>query len=588
MTHPRCADRSTRSVGRSRVLHHAAALAVASVCALVAAPAAAQDPFGPGLRPGAGGPPPTQSGQQPKPGPGDPELHAAGGGESLLPPATEPSLPKKPLKVRKKVKKRIGSSAAGDELELGRGDETKRRWYGLYYEEQSLKYKLKTVFPFWMERTQPSLKDPTKLDRASVYGLWYNRRSASRADDILFPLFWNLRDKDEKSRTTVVGPFVNRVAPGENDNWLAPLYFTGKRKRGGYTIIPPLLTWTEQDAAGGFNLIGPMFCSWKGGSHCDTRTAHDLDFGIAPFYFYGQNERSKYEVIPPLLHYYHYNDRDLSWLNVWGPYVRRHTQKRDMFHIVPFYWSIWGKNERHTTVFPFFHYGWEGKSSLFINPFYLKAKGEKGEDTFVTWGYARHRGRTELDMITPFYWHYRDPDIGLDQKLLFPFLYSRTSPRESNQVFFPFWGHFERFGISETTWITPFFQHTTHLRGWSTNIHPILYLGRNGYRTHTVVAPFFWDFAGRQSRATVGFPVYWRFANRESVSQLVGNVYYHEQKVKNGLDWEFHIFPAFSYGETPDGHWWNVLYGLAGYTRRGDLAKMRTLWIPITISGEDD
>ncbi len=215
------------------------------------------------------------------------------------------------------------------------------------------------------------------------------------------------------------------------------------------------------------------------------------------------------------------------------------------------------------------------------------ATGDEGEKTFVTWGYARHRGRTELDMITPLYWHYRDPDIGLDQKLFFPFLYSRTSPRESNQVFFPFWGHFERYGVSETTWITPFFQHTTDLRGWETNIHPILYLGRSGQSSHTVVAPFFWDFVDRDSRATVGFPVYWRFSDRDSVNQLVGNVYYREKKLSSGLDWEIHVFPAFSYGETPDGHWWNVLYGLAGYTRRGDLVKMRTLWIPITLSGEE-
>ena len=47
-----------------------------------------------------------------------------------------------------------------------------------------------------------------------------------------------------------------------------------------------------------------------------------------------------------------------------------------------------------------------------------------------------------------------------------------------------------------------------------------------------------------------------------------------------------HVFPAFSYGETPNGHWWNVLYGLAGYTRRGDFAQIRTLWIPITVSGD--
>ena len=101
------------------------------------------------------------------------------------------------------------------------------------------------------------------------------------------------------------------------------------------------------------------------------------------------------------------------------------------------------------------------------------------------------------------------------------------------------------------------------------------------------MAPFFWDFVDRDSRATVGFPVYWRFSDRDSVNQLVGNVYYREKKLPSGLDWEIHIFPAFSYGETPDGHWWNVLYGLAGYTRRGNLVKMRTLWIPITLSGEE-
>jgi hypothetical protein len=71
------------------------------------------------------------------------------------------------------------------------------------------------------------------------------------------------------------------------------------------------------------------------------------------------------------------------------------------------------------------------------------------------------------------------------------------------------------------------------------------------------------------------------------VSQLVGNVYYQETRRKSGTDWEVHVFPGFSYGETPNGHWWNVLYGLAGYTREGATTKMRTLWIPITLSGGD-
>ncbi|HEX6765297.1 MAG TPA: hypothetical protein VF103_07455, partial [Polyangiaceae bacterium] len=77
-------------------------------------------------------------------------------------------------------------------------------------------------------------------------------------------------------------------------------------------------------------------------------------------------------------------------------------------------------------------------------------------------------------------------------------------------------------------------------------------------------------------------------ADKNDIAQLVGNVYYHESKISTGTEWEIHVFPAFSYGETPDGHWWNVLYGLAGYTRRGDMVKVRALWIPIPISGKDE
>ena len=112
-----------------------------------------------------------------------------------------------------------------------------------------------------------------------------------------------------------------------------------------------------------------------------------------------------------------------------------------------------------------------------------------------------------------------------------------------------------------------------------------MYLGRSYETSHTVVAPVFWDFASPKSRVTVGFPLYWRFADEDSVSQLAANTYYHQRRVGTGLDWEFHFFPAFSYGESPDGHWWNILYGLAGYTRQGALTKVRALWIPITLTG---
>jgi hypothetical protein len=570
----------------SRISTLSAALAVA----LFATNALAQDPMGPGLMPQmGGGPPPSGASSAPKKDPNMPEMHAASGAsDSLIAPGGEPTLPAEPLKLSERALERIGSDLELGNLEQGRASRTEYGFYGPYFTETSGNYSFKLAFPVWAERKQPSLTKPEVLDRASLYGgLYYNRRSAERTDDVLFPLFWNLIDERAKSRTTVVGPLVNRVAPDENDNWLAPLYFTGKRKHGGYTIIPPLLTYLNTSGKSGLNIVGPAFCSWKGGARCDLRSSEEIDLGVAPFYFYGQDAEKKYEIIPPLLHYYGYDDRDLSWVNVWGPYYREHTQKRDMLHLLPLYYSIKGQDERHTTLLPFFHHGYKGDSWLHVNPLFLAAKGEKGESTFVTWGYARYRGRTELDMITPLYWQYRDPDIQLDQKLLFPFLFTRESPRESTFALFPFYAHSKRYGVSETTFITPFFQHTHGVRGFSTNIHPLVYIGRNATSTHTVFAPIFWDFASPKTRSTVAFPFYWRFQEEKELSQLVGNVYYHEAKLSTGTDWEIHIFPAFSYGETPDGHWWNVLYGLAGYTRRGSLVKVRTLWIPITVSGDE-
>ncbi|MBI5533755.1 MAG: hypothetical protein HY898_13630 [Deltaproteobacteria bacterium] len=529
------------------------------------------------------GPPPMQPGQgqqQPKPDPKQPQTHAAPGGEDLSSlPSAEAQLPTDPLSVSSAVKKRIGSDAesdAGVAAGAGVSPVWTRRIYPPYYEEQSGAYRFRTIFPLWFERTQGD-------DTASLFGpLYYRRRSPQQDADVVFPLYWDVRNGD--SRTHVVGPLAWRRSPGEQDNWLAPLIFQGSRKDGGYLHIPPLLTYTRHDQTGGFNMVGPAFCSWKGGSTCSLRTAEDIDFGIAPFYFYGRDDHSEYEIIPPLLHYYSYEDIGEKSLNIWGPLLWKHTRDRDVFDVMPFFWHIWGPDEDHVTVLPFFHYGHKGKENLFVNPLFLTATGPKGEKTFATWGYARYRGRTELDMITPFYWDYRDPDIGAQTKILFPFLYSSVSPRGRDFAVFPFWGHFERYGVKETTFITPFIQHSHGLTGWETNIHPILYLGRNQNTSHTVVFPFFWDFASPKSRTTVGFPVYWRFDDGDSVSQLALNTYYHERKLKQGLDWEFHFFPAFSYGETPDGHWWKVLYGLAGYTRKGVHTKMYAAWIPFTLS----
>jgi len=556
--------------------------------ALAASPSAARAQPGPGGpggigQPGGGfgTPSPTKAKPGAKAAPGA-ETHAASSAEATQQLQTqEPSLPQDPLAIPKGAEKRIGTDADPD-VEKGLGTKTERDFYGLYYQEKSGSYRFRTIFPLWAERTMPN-------DRASLFGFYYNRRSTDVDADVVFPFFWKLRDHE--TRTTVVGPFMHREAeptakaPGRHDNWLAPLFFEGGTTNGsGYFHVPPLLTFTQHTARSGFNLVGPLFCSWKGGPTCDPRTTDSIDMGLAPLYFYGRDETSEYELIPPLLHYYHYSDIGDKSFNLWGPFLSESSPDGNVFDVLPLFYRSWGKNEAHTTLFPLFHYGYKGNSNLLVTPLFLSARGDHGESTFVTWGYARYRGRTELDMWTPFYWQYRDPDIGLDRKLLFPFFYKSTSPRNDDLVVFPFYGHFKKPGLSETTWVTPLVRHTTDVTGWETDIFPFFYLGRQNTSSHLVIAPLFWDFNSPHSRSTVALPVFFRFADDNTVSQLALNTYYHERKVPGGSEWEFHFFPLFSYGQSPTGHWWNVLYGLAGYTQEGTLAKMRALYVPIKLS----
>lgn len=573
---------------RARLTPRPIAVILACACFWPANVLAQPGGFGPGGG-GFGGPGarprPTPKKKPEKKKPSDvPETHAASGSGRMIAPGGEPTLPTNPLEIPSAIAEAIGSDAIVDDLSVEGESPRTTRVYGLYFEEsQAPGYHFKTsIPPFWFERVQPSLTDPSKPDRASLFGLYYNRRSAERSEEVLFPLFWNLRDTE--SRSTVLGPWFSRESADESDTWLAPVYFHGQRPQGAYTILPPLLTYFNHDADGGLNIVGPGFCSWKGGSSCDTSTADELDIGLAPFYFSGHDEVEEYRLIPPLLHYHSYQKQERSWVDLWGPVYRKHTEKLDSFHIFPFYFSRWGENERHTTLLPFFHYGYKDDSSLLINPFFLSSTSKEGYETFITWGYAKYRGQTELDMYTPLYWHYRDPDIGFDQKILAPFFMRRKGPREDTTVVFPFYANIERYGLSKSTWITPFFSHSTDTRGWSTNIYPFLFVGRDGFDTHTILAPFFWDFASPTSRSTIGFPLYWRFTDEKQTTQLIGNVFYSEQKVKHGVDWKINIFPFFSYGETPDGHSWDVLLGLAGYTRKGSATQVRSLWIPIQLS----
>ncbi len=495
--------------------------------------------------------------------------------------------PADPLEVPPQVRSRIGTDS--DFTPPPPTGRLEREWFPVYTERRG-EYRFRMVPPLYLEHTRYA--DTPKEDSESLTGLLYYRRRSPNFDaDVLFPAAWRIRDRD--NHVLVLGPFAHREAPNEHDNWLAPLVFSGSRKDGGYFHSPLLLTTSHWSEKGAFTLTGPYFRD---------RTGSDVDWGVAPLLFHGDNgnvdgARRTYTLIPPLLYYHREREIDETSLTVAGPIISASSPKRQNFHIAPFFFSIRGKpetggiRESHTTLFPLFHYGMTDEKSLFVVPGYIR-RVTRTADTLVTpivTHATTRNGSTSLTMvgpIAPIYYGYSDVDIGYRATGILPFYFGTNGPTGWS-ILTPLFGRWESYGVSRSYWFFPNITVSSDLHGWETDLHPILYAGRSDDSSHTVIAPVFWDFANKKGRTTIAFPLYWRFADQtdDSITQVAGNTLYRQKRTAGGIDWQFHLLPLFSYGENPSGYWWNVLFGLAGYDKAGSYSRIKAFWIPITVSG---
>lgn len=512
-------------------------------------------------------------------------------------PLSEPTAiaPSNPLALPEGIEDRIGTDDDGRPPSPTGALKLK---FFPYYEERRGDYRLRLVPPLYLEHTRgldPKTGETTpQTDRETLAGLvYYQRRSPNMDADVLFPLAWRVRER--KNHVLVLGPIAHREAPDEHDNWLAPVLFEGKRKDGGYFHSPLTLTTSHWNEKGAFTIVGPYFRD---------RTATDVDQGIAPLWFHGDNgdadgARKTYSLIPPLLYFHRERELEQSQLTVVGPVLTKTDPKRTVIDVLPLLFTINGKPETggvkefHYTLFPLFHYGRDPDHSLFVLPGYLR-RVSRSSDTLITpfFSHATTRNKstslTVVGPILPIYYRATDIDIGYSARGIFPFYYGSSSPT-GRALATPLFARFESYNVSRTNWIFPTIVLNTNTTGWEVDIHPLVYLGRSEKSTHTVLAPILWDFASPKSRTTIGFPVYWRFADTadDSVTQVALNTLYRQKRVSGGLDWQFHILPVFSYGQSPTGSWANLFFGLLGYDHDGPTTKIKALWLPITVAGGD-
>ena len=149
---------------------------------------------------------------------------------------------------------------------------------------------------------------------------------------------------------------------------------------------------------------------------------------------------------------------------------------------------------------------------------------------------------------------------------------------------------FETYGIStKTWWFAPTLVINSNISGWETGLSTpsSTWVAATTPRTPSS-PPCSGTFASSTGRTTIAAPVFFRFhdAKAGSITQVAANTVYLEHRVDGGKDWQFHLVPLFSYGEDPQGYFWNFLFGFAGATRRRELlAHPGALWIPITVRG---
>jgi hypothetical protein len=513
-----------------------------------------------------------------------------------------PEVEEDPLVVPEGLRDNIGSSYAQEDRPVS----SFRVKSGLWPVEGSQRIGNETTttyFPFYFDRKLTNDEGALE-ERQSFYTLYYRKRSKENDVDAIFPFLFHWRDEstDDKghvfeTKTWVVPPFLWRDGPGgyvkdksgnlvyvgEWHRWFAPLFFASSQADGGYFHAPLLLTFSHHNPDRAFSLIG--------GLGFYDRTGTDVDYGVFPFYFGGHDsaKMTSWWMIPPLLTYHH-EDRDFetsSW--VFGPVYTYGSPEKSIFDVLPLFLhnhgvDAHGQDYNSTTLLPLFHVSKHEDKRLLVTPLFLRASDKDGV-TWVTPLYSQYRGRTTLDLagpLVPLFAHYVDADIYKESWLFGPF-YTTHDPTGYTTMFTPLIGQSREYGVSNTTWVIPFL-HETRVDGWTFNMYPLLWLGKDGDSFHDVLAPVWWDFVSPKRRTTIAFPVFWRFRDEEGLTQLALNTLYEERKTSKGNDFDFYFLPFVHVGEKPDGNAWDVLFGLVGYKREGTYKQLKLFWIPIDLT----
>lgn len=499
------------------------------------------------------------------------------------------------------------------------------------------------LFPFYFDRRSPTgferfippyyYRRGPKLNADVALGLVWSLRGPDQNTFVLPPFYTHRKGKDwglgiaplfftglfGGHDHTVIPPLLTWVdGDAKKRRLIVGAYFDFEDERKKWTGVFPFY-WHKVDDVDRFTLVPPVF-----------------------FRFADDDPIKFTTVVPP---FYHKRRADLT---AWGlvpvvfrketPALRSTTIPLTLFHYAT------GPDE-FRLVTPLLSYLESKKDGrTWITPLYQRRRGDRNFDAvaplyFHTWD---NRDASWGLVVPPIYWQWDDP--ANHTLVLMPFFGRWYREGISRSWVFPLVGRYRSLERDEQTWwVAPTFHLAWTEESWQFNVHPLFYLKDSPERFHLAIAPIYFDFRNyeektkrlvafplywdfdnyaKQKHSLVLFPLYWDFANeRKKTRRVVGfplywdfkderkkkettialplyyrlgrgdrvrhfslNTFYETKKDPAGKHWQFHFFPLTSFGGGDDESWWSVLYGLAGYERRGSHRRIKALWIPFNLN----
>jgi len=300
-------------------------------------------------------------------------------------------------------------------------DNPQRRWlvtplfvYHRNHETQTSR----VVAPLYFQSSRPD--GSTHV----VFPLWWQGRQGSKSHIAFFPLYWHFADSDEQSAFNLAGPLLWSRHGSETTRGLLPIFWYARdhaNQTGSEALLPLFyerhsrVSQTFATALFGFGSAPdrlwwylPPFV-WRDNPKSSFSTFFPLWFS-----YRDKASETTTRVIPPLIHYAHFNPQHSlsTWLLL---YWHRSDVISSTTLALPLYYDLHSYRESRLTMFL---------------PLFMRYRNEvSGQSFSLAPLFYRRSGPTDSSTIAfPLYWRF-------------------WSEERSTTVFFPFY-----FGFRRPTW----------------------------------------------------------------------------------------------------------------------------------------